>query len=143
MTRRFLALAVALLTVWTPALADVEEVTVVEAYFEAFNFHDVEGMMAMVAEDVRWMSIDNDEIATVTDSRGQLADALREYFSSVPTARSRIRSIAANGEYVSVVEEALWRDGDETRRQCATTVYQIDREIITNVWYFGEQVCDD
>ena len=143
MTQRFFALAIVLLTTWTAAFADSEEATVVETYFEAFNFHDVDGMMALVADDVRWMTIGDDEIATVTSSRDELAIALGEYFSSIPTARSRIRSIATNGQYVSVVEEALWQDGDETRSQCATSVYQIADETIINVWYFGEQPCDD
>lgn len=141
--RNSVLLAVALLSLSGPAHAEGEQVAVVEAYFLQFNFHDVDGMAALLTEDVRWMSIDGDQLSRVTSGRDELIDALRQYFANIPSARSRIRGITINGAYVSVVEEALWKDGDVTRRQCATSVYQISDGLIANVWYFGEQSCND
>ena len=152
-----LAIAGSLLVLSLMARADDATTDIVSAYYDAYNSHDIETMMSMVADDVKWMealgeehvrfqdgAVTNvDEFIVRTESRSELADALTGYFESFPTARSIIRSIEASEHVVTVFEEAVWDFAGVPMSQCATAVYDIDDGVILSVWYSNEQPCGD
>lgn len=113
----------------------------VRDFVDAYNRHDVDQAMSFLAEDARWLSIDGETLVTEASGRKELAAGLRAYFASLPSARSVIRDLQTNGNFVSVVEEAQWTSDGEERRQCALAIYEIDRDVIKRVWYFATQSC--
>lgn len=121
------------------AVADATDV--VESYMEAYNRHDVDAVVAHLAEDVRWLSIAGASMTTESSGRQKIADGLRDYFAALPSTGSVIRAIHANGNFVSVVEEARWSRDGETARACALAVYEVEGSYIKHVWYFANQSC--
>ncbi len=158
MMRKILALAAAVIIACTPVRAEDGAEEIVTAYIDAFNAHDIESMMALVADDMKWMEVVEDEelvgllhgtsVSTPesivhTGNRAELSEALRIYFHYLPSARSLVRDIRSNDNRVMVVEEAVWDSDGVPMSQCATAVYEIDGSLIANVWYSSEQPCDD
>ncbi len=141
----------------TAAWADDTSQDTVTAYFDAYNAHDIERMMTMVADDVKWRDavaleylrmIDGRcevlyDYVVNTGNRQELAAALEGYFDAFPSARSIVRSISSNGGSVIVFEEAVWDAEGVPTSQCATAVYEVHEDVIVSVTYYGEQTCDD
>jgi len=125
----------------TPDSSDLGNAGIVSTYVAAYNDHDIERMLGMVTDDIRWMSVEKNNVAVITEGKLALASALADYFTGLPSASSRIRYIQANGTFVSVIEEAIWASRGETRSQCALAVYEFDASLITNVWYYSGEPC--
>ncbi len=142
------------------ASADDAAIEIVSAYVDAYNAHDIELMMSMVADDVKWLeyaddaSLSEDMEATALESadgivvhtkdREELTEALQSYFDTFRGARSIVRSLQSDGRTVTVFEEAIWDFAGVPMSQCATAVYFLDRDyVITTVAYSSEQPCDD
>ena len=116
---------------------------VVEAYVAAYNEQDVESMLSLVTEDVRWMTVDGVRIRLESVGKEALGAGVAAYFTNLPSARSVLRSLDAAGDFVTAIEKATWVSDGETRSQCAVSVYQLRDELIMAVWYFSAQPCDD
>ncbi len=125
-----------------PALADLSPTHVVQSFVEAYNAHDVDKMLAHVTDDIRWMSVDGEQIGIEASGKTALGNAMKEYFTGLPSARSEIRHSHALGDFVSVIEKALWSSNGVTKSQCAVAVYQLRDGYIANVWYHSAQPCD-
>jgi hypothetical protein len=65
-------------------------------------------MLELTTDDLRWMSVTNEQLSIDASSQGQLREAMSSYFASTPSARAEIRSITESGPFVHTVEEALW-----------------------------------
>ncbi len=113
----------------------------VSAYVAAYNAHDVDGMLAMVTDDVRWSIVDAATVTVMTEGKNALASAMHEYFADSPSTRSRIHGTQVNGNFVSVIEEALWQSGATWRSQCSLAIYAFEDGLIGDVWYFAAQPC--
>ncbi len=155
---RFVAITAALFLACAPALADDRSEEIVSKYIDAYNDHDIDRMMTLVSDDVRWLEVTDDEsyvrfidgtCTTVpepivhTRNREELSAALESYFDTFLSARSIIRSMQSKDGLVTVVEEAVWDFAGVPMSQCATAIYEIDDGVIAGVRYFSEQPCED
>jgi hypothetical protein len=115
---------------------------VVERFVDAFNRHDIDGMLELTTGDVRWMSLSDQQASVETSTQAELRDAMTSYFATTPSARARIRHITESGPFVHTVEEALWRAADGAEKsQCSMAVYELSEHRIRNVWYFRAFNC--
>lgn len=114
---------------------------VVRQFVGAFNDHDVDAMLAMAADDVRWMSVSGDDITVEAAGADQLRASMTSYFDSIPSARARLRSVHASGPFIHAVEEAVWLSGDTEMSQCSMAIYEIVDGKVKNVWYFSAYEC--
>lgn len=64
----------------------------VENFVEAFNRHDVDAMLDVATEDIRWMSLADEQLSVETSNQAQLREAMADYFVNVPSARAEILS---------------------------------------------------
>ena len=129
---------------WTVVMAadELGPATVVGAFIEAFNRHDVDAMIDLSNTHVRWMSVDGDNVVTETNGSAALRSAMSAYFRDVPSARSELESIEASGRFVHTVERASWDGGGGQFSQCSMSVYEVGSGLIENVWYFPAHACD-
>mgnify|MGYP001054908877 CR=1 FL=1 len=118
-----------------------ESTTTVEKFIGAFNRHDVDAMLALSAPDIHWMSISRQQLAIETSTQASLRDAMVSYFESMPSARSRIRSIHSSGEFVYTLEQAVWQSNGVEKSQCSVAVYELREQKIVHVWYFPAHRC--
>jgi len=121
--------------------ADLSPTQVVQSYLTAYNAHDVDAMLNITTDDIRWMSVVDDEISVVTSGEDALRSALLSYFQNLPSTQSKFLHIQTIGKFVSVVEEATWDYQGKVNTQCALAIYEVIEGKIANVWYYSEQPC--
>lgn len=114
---------------------------IIERYVEAFNKHNVEGMLDLAAEDVAWMSVADGRLSVATSTRDQLHDAMTDYFRNTPGARTEILSITESGPFVHTVEEAYWTSEGSEKSRCSMAIYELVGREVKNVWYFPSHDC--
>ena len=114
---------------------------IVRAYTDAYNAQDVDAMLVLASDDIRWMSVADTKISVEAKGKQPLHLAMTAFFAAKPAAYSELRETQSLGRFISVVEEAFWeRDGDKGS-QCALAVYEIEEDLILNVWYYSAQPC--
>ncbi len=113
-----------------------DNVSVVQQFVAAFNAHDVDAMMSVASNDVRWMSISGSEISVEAAGKAQLAASMEDYFESLPSARAEVRSSIASGPFVHTVEKASWTSDGIENSGCGAATYEFADGKIVNVWYF-------
>ena len=120
--------------------ASSSEITAVQAYVAAFNARDVDGMEALMDRRIQWLSINGNEIGTVSSGRDSLTEDMRGYFATGTDVTSSLSSVSQNGSYVSTVETVSWtNENGEGQSQSSMAVYQLTEEgLIRRVWYFPE-----
>lgn len=124
------------------ARAEPSSHEVVHFYISAYNAHNVEEMLTLVTDDIRWMSVDGIRIRLEAAGKEALGNGMADYFASLPSARSEVRDISQLGDFVTVVEAAIWESDGATQSQCAISVYQISEGLISNVWYYPARPCE-
>lgn len=102
----------------------------VRAYVAAFNAHDTEAMMAMVTDDVQWLSVQGDAITVESGDKQQLREGMRSYFKSCSHCQSQLSHLFATGERVSALELA------GSSGQQSLSVYEFSDGLIRRVYYF-------
>ena len=113
----------------------------VENFVEAFNRHDIDAMLELTTDDLRWISVTNEQLSIEASNQGELREAMASYFATTPSARAEIRSITESGPFVHTVEEALWSSHGVEKNQCSMAVYEILEGNVHNVWYFPAHEC--
>lgn len=113
----------------------------VENFVEAFNQHDIDAMLELATDDLRWMSVADGQLSKEASNQGELREAMASYFASTPSVRAEIRSITESGPFVHTVEEALWSSHGAEKNQCSMAVYEILEGNVRNVWYFPAHEC--
>lgn len=143
--RRLALLTTVLLAVCTPGDEDPRphsprtspELDLVRAQIDAFNRHDVEAMTARVAQAFVWLSVAGDSVTVEARGRAALAEGMRRYFASLPSARSEIEASTVTGPFVAIRERATWTDGSgRERSQVSLGVYVVRDGLIQRVWYY-------
>lgn len=114
--------------------------TVVQ-FVDAFNAKDLDGMLAVVNKDMRWMSVTGHTITTETSSIEELRQAMESYFKSVPSAKSHVHHLHQSGNFVYALEQASWQSKDQLKSQCSMAVYEFSATRIKHVWYFPAHQC--
>ena len=123
----------------SPAPADQN---VAELFVQAYNQHDVAGMLQWVHADIRYMYISNDSLYKETSGKPALAEFLPPFFANKPHAKSELLSSTQSGSFVHQVERALWQNAEgHIKSQCSLSVYQLQDQLIINIWYFDVFKC--
>lgn len=127
----------------TPTFAqtaiDSSSVTVLRAYVEAYNRHDVDKLMTLVSDDFAYFSVAGDSMQRDIHGSALLREWLTGYFHSLPTVRSVIEDIFPCGTYLAMRERAIWQSKKGERSQVAIGVYEISNGRIRRAWYFPAQ----
>ncbi len=110
-------------------------------FVAAYNEQDVQAMIAMVTEDVRWMSVAGASINIEASGRSVLEAGMENYFLQKNPSPSRMRSLVSSGNYVLGVEEVTRRAGDDRPGQCSAVIYEFQDTLIRDVWYFPAHAC--
>ncbi len=121
----------------TTAWLTTPEAMVLRAYLDAYNRHEPEAVAALLAPDIKWLSLNAEKLSVDGDGREALRTWLAGYFKSLPDVHSDFLAIEQTGALLSVRERASWTAKDGTRRsQQAHGVYEIRDGLIARVWYF-------
>ncbi len=122
---------------------DIQEVkNIAEHFVDAYNQRDVNGMLQWVHEEIRYMYVSGGEIYMETDGKKALHEFLLPFFTNKPQAKSELLSSTQSGSFIHQVERALWQDAaGNSQSQCSLSVYQINDELIINIWYFDVFKC--
>lgn len=137
-----LRLAIILLLYCTNAAADSRMQSTVKAFVAAFNHRDVQAMLALTTDDIRWMFVADAELTVQTQGKAALRDAMTQYFQGQTDTQSTIMQLSADGPFVYAVEQARWTGADgESQTQCSNAVYEFEEKAIKNVWYFASYAC--
>jgi hypothetical protein len=113
------------------------EIDVVRKQLEAFNRHSPDDVVACYAENIKWLSIDGDQVATEGDGRESIRTWLAGYFKSVPTVKSELIEINQTGPHVVFRERASWTARDGTpRSQTAIGVFEVRGGLVQRAWYY-------
>ncbi len=114
---------------------------VVEAFVSAYNDHDVDQMMTLCTDDVRWLSVDGHSAETVVAGRQNLDAEMRDHFRRSPQAKSELLVVGDDGPMVVAIEAASSEMGNTTGSQCSASVYRLRAGLIESVWYFEAYTC--
>ena len=124
------------------ACADSSSNVLIDSYFSAYNAHDVDEMLTLVTDDIRWMYVDGDQVYVEAAGKDSLGVAMVAHFARSPTTRSEVRELSRLGNFVAVTEAAMRESDGAVHSQCAISVYQISEGLISNVWYYAAQPCE-
>ncbi|MEL6113068.1 MAG: nuclear transport factor 2 family protein [Pseudomonadota bacterium] len=128
-----------------PGVARVEAVSpqerITRAYVEAFSARDVDAMLAMCTEDIRWGYVEGAAYSEAGMGKAALRDELQGYFGAVPTVTSEIVSMMATGDSVAITEQVSWvpEGQSDPKTSKALGVYQFRDRKIAAVWYFPRE----
>jgi len=112
---------------------------IVKALASAFNAHDVDAMLALVTDDVEWLSVDGRQVAVEAAGKETLRQGMAGYFESCPSCRSELESLTATESRVSTVERASWDSADGPTSQRSLAVYELLGDRIRRVYYFPSE----
>ena len=143
----WLTAALGLLALWAPGIraqatarlsvaADSTSLAIVEAYFTAYNAHDVEGVLRLLDPDFVWLSLTGDSITVEVRGITAVRSSLDGYFRQLPSARSEAEVVSALGPWVSVRERAHWESPSGHRSQASMSVYEVRNGLLRRVWYY-------
>ncbi len=119
-----------------PAAAPADAFAVIEAQLQAFNAHDVDAMVANLAEDFAWFAVDPDMTRVELRGREEFRRSMVPYFATVPGARAEIEERVSVGRFAAVRERAFWMAGGGEVSQASLAVYEIGDGLIRRVWYY-------
>ncbi len=108
----------------------------VQKFVDAFNQHDPEAMMAMMAPNIQWLNVDGEKISSEGSSREGIGASMKKYFKSCPTCRSRLDGVVATPNRLTAVEVAQWKSGAASKEQRSVSVYEFAGPLISRVYYF-------
>ena len=114
----------------------LERETLVRQFIDAFNRHDSDAMMSMMAPQIQWLNISGDTITAEGSSREAIGKSMRAYFKSCPTCRSQLTGVVATAHRLSAVELAQWQGQSGSREQRSVSVYEFSGPLISRVYYF-------
>lgn len=131
-----LLLVIGLLAFTQAQSPPTEHARIVEAFVQAFNVRDVDGMLALVTDDVEWLSMDGASVSVETSGKAALAESMQNYFASCPSCRSEVAIGAQTTARVAAVETATWSTATGTRAQRSLSVYEFAGDLIRRVSYY-------
>jgi len=114
------------------------ETLAVSAYVDAYNARDLEAMIALMHDDVQWLSVEGDTVSVFANGKSNLTEQMRSYISSPIATTSEIDGEATvDGRFVAVREIARWTGQDGAlRSQSALAVYEFEDGLIRRVYYY-------
>ncbi len=113
------------------------ELQIAVSYVEAYNARDLPAMLALMHDDIEWLSIEGSEVAAFASGKADLAAQMEAYLKSPGATFSTVEGSVGDGRFVAVREVAHWQDADgNARSQSALAVYEIVDGLIRRVWYY-------
>ncbi|WP_223787051.1 nuclear transport factor 2 family protein [Marinicella meishanensis] len=113
-----------------------------EQFVAAYNQHNVQGMLALVHSELKYMFISGDQLHTETHDKAALEAFLGRYFVNTPAAHSQVLSSAQQGPFIQQLERAIWTDAQgQPKAQCSQSIYQVKDQLIVHIWYFDAFSC--
>ena len=116
--------------------SSTEAEKVVRSFVDAYNRHDIPGLLTLADPDIEWLSVEADTVRAETRGRDALGRSLTSYFKQFPTSQSTIDSVVSNGPWVAARERAEWTDKTGPRSQSSLSVYEIHDGRVRRVWYY-------
>lgn len=111
----------------------------VRAFTDAYNDGDLDGMMALAANDIVWLDVNGDELSIATRNADELRAAMTSFFAGDATPKSAVAILTSHGQFVTTLERAYYTvDGKETS-QASFAVYELKADKIRRVWYYPAQ----
>lgn len=110
---------------------------VITAHVEAFNAQDAAAMSQLQHPDIEWFSVNGSDMELAVKGREDLAEEMKNMFTSPIRVRGDLRDWSMNGNYVAVTETASWTNKKgEAKAQSALTVYEMEDGLIRRVYYY-------
>ena len=113
----------------------------IASFMQAYNAHDINAMLLNMTEDVKWLNIANNQLVAETADKNQLNEAMQAHFKAKPNARSRIKDSIVLGDTIAIVEEAFSLKNGITSSQCAMSIYQLRKGLISSITYYATAKC--
>lgn len=114
-------------------------VYVVNGLVSAFNAHDPDAMRRYWHDDVAWIELSGNESRILTSNADDLHAEMVSYFEAFPDVFSSLDRVSVNGDFVTGVEYAVWREDGERRAQSSIVVYEIVDGRVKRFWYYPAQ----
>ena len=135
MVMPILALALFLHGALGPSFTSSEQQ--VRSFVDAFNARNVDGMLALAADDIQWLSVDGAKVSTETQGKEALRASMTKYFQQCPTCRSELLWIKTAGSRITAHERASWTNrAGAAVSQSGLSVYELKGGKIIRVYYF-------
>lgn len=135
MMTTIVALAVAASLQATPSQSAPEQQ--VRSFVEAFNSRNIEGMLALAADGVQWLSVDGQKLALETEGKDALRASMAKYFQQCPSCKSELVWLKTAGSRVTAQERASWTNrAGAAVSQSSLSVYELKDGRIVRVYYF-------
>ncbi len=116
---------------------DTTPAAVVREYLRAYNAHDIEATLAVLAPDFVWLSVAGDSVTVEARGIAAIRAQLTDYFRALPSARSDVADLTVLGPWVSATELARWTDrAGQLRAQASHSVYEVRGGRLRRVWYY-------
>jgi uncharacterized protein len=110
----------------------------VRQFIEAFNSRNLDAMMNLATDDVKWFTVAGDKLTTETTDKSSLRKFMEGYFKSCPTCKSKVTNISQNGSRVTMTETASWETAKGKQSSDSFAVYEFVGGKIARVYYYGE-----
>ena len=115
----------------------VSQSEIVAAYVDAYNARDIDAMLALMHDEVQWLSVEAESVSVFANGKADLAAQMREYIASTMVTTSEIDAGFVDGRFVAVREIARWNGQDgEPQEQSALAIYEIENGLVRRVWYY-------
>lgn len=84
-------------------------VAIVKQYVANYNQQNLPVMLNQMAKNIKWMTIDADNIHVETSNKAQLKETMTRYFLAKTPSQSSLIHLISNGDFVSTLEKASWQ----------------------------------
>jgi hypothetical protein len=112
----------------------------VQEFVAAFNSRNIDAMLALVDENLQWLSISGAKITIETDGKNALRESMVRYFRSCPSCKSSLESVRMSGSRLTAMERASWSAKSGNKSQTSLSVYEFRNGKILRVYYFPVDV---
>jgi len=135
--RTFAVFAVLAITLSIRPLADEPKTNEqrVRDYVTAFNERKIDQMLAMVTDDVQWLTVEGDKISVETAGKEPLRESMTKYFKST-TTKSTLEWVQPSKARVAALEKASWESKSSPRAQSSLSIYEFRGALIARVYYY-------
>jgi ketosteroid isomerase-like protein len=117
---------------------------VVEAFYEAGNVGDFDGLLALLSDDIRWTNIGTTKFSMTCEGKQDLVDRLfGPLFSQLESGIvARVQNVIAEGDWVVVqlTGEANTKDGTPYNNTYCHVFRVADGQIVEATEYFDSEL---
>ena len=113
------------------------ELQVAVSYVEAYNARDLPAMLALMHDEIEWLSVEGSEVLSFASGKEDLGAQMKAYLASPGATFSTVEGSVKDGRFVAVREVAHWTDAEgNARSQSALAVYEVEEGLVRRVWYY-------